>query len=108
MVLDCEQLDWQISDIVGGSIRAYIQDLMFDLCVVPADRIDDQLDPAWNSLEHHDPTTRLIHYTVVPTQPWKVRDNPNGELWMTAFRQAVRDGVVPRDEVEQLVKAGAG
>jgi hypothetical protein len=108
MVLDCEQLDWRISDIVAGLDRgAYTyQDLMFDLCIVPVDRIDDQLDRAWNSLEHHDSTTRLIHYTVVPTQPWKVVDNPNGELWMTAYRQAVRDGVVPRDEVEQMVRSG--
>ena len=108
MVLDCEQLDWRISDIVAGLDRgAYTyQDLMFDLCIVPTGRIDDQLDGAWNSLEHHDSTTRLIHYTVVPTQPWKVLDNPNGELWMTAYRQAVRDGVVPHVEVEQMVRSG--
>jgi hypothetical protein len=48
----------------------------------------------------------LLHYTVVPLQPWRSDDNPHGRLWELAFRDAVRAGAVPWDEVEELVQSG--
>ena len=79
MLLDCERLDWEIDDIVGGldEGRYTYEQLMFELCVVDEDEINDNIPPVWNHLEHYEPgETKLLHYTVVPTQPWKNDKNP--------------------------------
>jgi hypothetical protein len=108
MVLDCEQLSWRIDDIIGALDRGELSypDLMFDMAVVPEDRIDDSICPAWNSLEHIDSDTKLVHFTVVPSQPWKNDRNPLEGRWMTAFEDSVRRGAVPLLEVEELVRSG--
>ena len=79
MMLDCERLDWDIDDIVARMDRGEFtyQDLLFDLCIAPEEHIGDTLPPRWNHLEHYEPgETGLLHYTVVPTQPWKNDENP--------------------------------
>jgi hypothetical protein len=109
MVLDCARLRWDIEEIVRGldEGRYTYQDLMFDLCIVPHDDIDDTLPPEWNHLERHDPgITKLTHYTVVPTQPWKNDENPLKNLWFPAYQEAVAAGAIVPAEVEQLAKAG--
>ncbi len=108
MILDCEHLDWKIDDIVArlDSGALTYEQLLFEMAVVAEERIDGGLDSNWNSLERLDDATRLIHYTVVPTQPWKVVDHPLGHVWMAAYRDAVRDGAVRRVDVERLVRAG--
>lgn len=109
MLLDCERLDWDIEDIVGGldAGRYTYEQLMFDLCVVPPDEINDKLPPEWNHLEHYEPgTTKLLHYTVVPTQPWKNDKNPLRSLWEPAFQEARAAGVVHRDEAFRLARRG--
>ena len=109
MVLDCGRLDWDVAEIVRGldEGRYSYQDLMFELCVVPPERIDTTLPPEWNHLEHYEPgVTRLVHYTIVPTQPWKTADNPRRDLWLAGYRDAVQTGAVPAREVEHLVAKG--
>ena len=108
MVLDCERLDWNVETIVGGldAGRYSYSDLMFELCVAEG-RIADTVPSAWNHLERYEPgSTKLLHYTVVPLQPWRSDDNPLGWLWERAYRDAVRDGAVPWDEVAELVRSG--
>ena len=41
--------------------------------------------------------TKLLHYTVVPTQPWKTDENPNGKIWEDAFVRACAAGYVDAD-----------
>lgn len=108
MLLDCSRLGWDIEQIVGqlddGDLT--YQRLLFDMAIVPDDRIADDLPTAWNSLEQFDETTKLLHYTVVPTQPWLSTENPLQDLWLNAFREAVADRAVLRSEVEHLVADG--
>jgi Glycosyl transferase family 8 len=109
MLLDCERLDWDIEDIVGGlDVRRYTyEELMFDLCVVAPDEINDKVPPEWNHLEHYEPgTTKLLHYTVVPTQPWKNDKNSLRSIWEPAFEEARAAGVVHRDEAFRLARRG--
>ena len=108
-LLDCGRLPWKIDEIVAGldEGRYTYAQLMSDLCVVPPEQVADTIPPEWNDLEHFQPDrTKLLHYTVVPTQPWKNDDNPLGELWMGWYREAVEAGAVPPEEVEALVRAG--
>lgn len=109
MLLDCERLDWDVDRIIDGLDQgefAY-EDLMFDLCIVPPDEIDDRLPPEWNHLERYEPgATKLVHYTVVPTQPWKNDDNPLREVWHEGFRAALADGAIDPSAVKALAAAG--
>ena len=109
MVLDCGALRWDIEEIVADldAGRYTYAELLFRMCIVPPDKIDADLPVAWNHLETYEPgVTRLVHYTVVPTQPWKSHDNPLRQLWMDGYREAVADGAVPPFEVEESVAHG--
>jgi len=109
MLLDCARLDWDIEDIIGGldQGRYTYEQLMFDLCLVQPDEINDEIPPEWNHLEHHEPgKTKLLHYTVVPTQPWKNDKNPLKSLWEPEFEEAREAGVVHRDEAFRLARRG--
>jgi lipopolysaccharide biosynthesis glycosyltransferase len=106
MLLDCGELLWDVDEIVAGldEGRYTYEELMSDLCIVGPDDVANTIPTAWNDLERFDPgETRLLHYTVVPTQPWKNDENPLGELWMEAYREAVAAGAVPPEEVEWMV-----
>ncbi|HEV2124108.1 MAG TPA: hypothetical protein VGW38_15195, partial [Chloroflexota bacterium] len=109
MLLDCGQLEWNVQDIVAGLDRGdyTYEDLMFDLCILPSDKLGTYLPVEWNHLEHYEPgTTKLLHYTVVPTQPWKNSENPLREVWVDGFRQAVSEGAVNAPLVRELVREG--
>ncbi len=108
LVLDCGALDWDATKIVAGldEGRYTYEELVYDLRLVEAEAVHDTIPPEWNHLERFDPTTRLLHYTVVRTQPWKVDKNPLGHLWMTAFAEAMEAGAVPPAEVEDGIAKG--
>jgi hypothetical protein len=109
MMLDCERLDWDIDEIIGGLDRGEYNysDLLFDLCIVPEEEVGDDLPPVWNHLEQYQPgETGLTHYTVVPTQPWKNDENPLREVWEKDFHEALSAQVVAKTEVDRLVRAG--
>ncbi|MGH3079748.1 MAG: hypothetical protein ACRDNH_01250 [Gaiellaceae bacterium] len=109
MMLDCERLDWDVGEIVGGldEGRYDYQQLMFELCVVDPDEINDSIPPEWNHLEHYEPAkTKLLHYTVVPTQPWKNDKNPLRTVWEPEFNEARAAGVVHPQEALRLARRG--
>jgi hypothetical protein len=109
MLLDCERLDWDVERIVGDldAGKYGYRDLMFDLCIVEPDEIGDDIPPVWNHLEHYVPgETRLLHYTNVPTQPWKTDENALKHLWEPAFEEALAAQVVRGPEVQQLALQG--
>lgn len=109
MLLDCDRLNWNVDQIIQGlDEQAYTyQQLMFDLCLVEPHEIEDRIPPEWNCLEWFEPDqTRLLHYTVVPTQPWKNDKNPLASVWMESFRAAFAAGAIPAGEVLDGVQAG--
>ena len=109
MLLDCERLHWDVRDIVRGldEDRYSYQQLMYDMCIVAPDAIDHRLATEWNSLENYEAgKTKNIHYTVVPTQPWKCRTNPHGAVWDQHLAEAIAKGIVTRDDIEIGVEAG--
>lgn len=108
MLLNCEALDWDVSQIVQGlDDGAYgYGDLMGDLCIVPPERQKAGLPYWWNSLEQYDPgRTCLLHYTDMDTQPWVTR-NRNGALWLAALRDALDEGYIARSELDEAVALG--
>jgi glycosyl transferase family 8 len=107
MLLNCEELRWNLADIVAALDRGELtyETLMYDMVV--ARKIRAAIDPSWNSLERYEEgKTGLLHYTDMPTQPWVSTDNPNGALWMRDLRRAVQNGFVSRAFVEEHVRLG--
>ena len=107
MLLDCEKLDWDVEKIVGDldAGKYNYRDLMFDMCLLPEDQIGDDLDPHWNNLETYVPgRTKLLHYTVVPTQPWKNDQNSRREIWEKDYEEAKAAGVIDIAEVQNAIR----
>lgn len=109
MLLDTGRLPWKPDEIVAGldEGRYTYDQLLHDQCLVVPGDIADTIPVEWNSLERYEVgKTRLLHYTVVSTQPWKNGHNPLGHLWMKAFAEAVQVGAVVPEDVEAAVAAG--
>ncbi|MEX2120866.1 MAG: glycosyltransferase [Pirellulales bacterium] len=109
MLLDCSRLDWSVDEVVRGldEKRYDYRRLMFDLCLVEPDEIADRIPPEWNCLEWYEAgKTKLLHYTVVPAQPWKNDDNPLCPIWMAEFREALAAGAIPPEEVQHGLASG--
>jgi lipopolysaccharide biosynthesis glycosyltransferase len=82
MLIDCEKTRWDVREIVAGLDGRYTyEELMYEMCILPESDIRYGVPFAWNSLEHFDLNTRLIHYTDMNTQPWVSPHNPFGRLW---------------------------
>lgn len=109
MLLDCARLDWDVEAIVRGldAGRYTYAQLVSELCIVPPDQIAETIPPDWNRLESFEAgTTKLLHYTIVATQPWKSTDNPLRDVWMAAYRDALRAGAVDPADVLGGIEEG--
>lgn len=109
MLLDCAALDWDI-DVIAAQLEAgayTYSALMADLCIEPPEKIGDTIPAQWNCLEWYEPEeSKNVHFTVVPTQPWKNDENPLAELWESAFRQAVAANAVDEETLRLSVADG--
>lgn len=108
MLLDCGNLDWDVEKIVAGmdEERYDYEELMYDMCILPEEEVKYGVPFEWNSLEHYDPETRLIHYTDVYTQPWTACGNANGYLWFDEVRMMLRNGKLTMDQVQKEIDLG--
>lgn len=107
MLIDCAKARWDVAEIVGGLDGRYsYEDLMHRLCIVPESEIRYAVPFAWNSLEHHDLDTRLIHYTDMDTQPWVSPANRLGWLWLDEVRLMLAAGELVRADLEREIELG--
>lgn len=108
MLLDCERLDWDIERIVAqlDAGEYDYENLIYELCVLAEEDIGYEVPFEWNSLEHFDANTRLIHYTDMGTQPWVSTRNPNAKLWLDEVRQMLRSGLLSMEQVKAEIQAG--
>ena len=101
MLLDCGRLAWDPEAIIAGLETRYTYEaLMQELCILDASEISEDLPVRWNSLEHFDETTCLLHYTDMQTQPWVHAGHPHGHLWANEVRRMLAEGVLARSELE--------
>lgn len=106
MLMNCENLDWDINSIVdqldSGSLT--YEKLMYDFSLA---NFSSNIEPDWNSLElYSKKNTALLHYTDMNTQPWISTNNPLGYLWVKVLRNAVDDGIITRNFLEEEIKKG--
>lgn len=108
MLIDCENLNWDVREIVRGldEERYTYSQLMDEMCIVPEELVGYRVPFEWNSLEHFDESTCLIHYTDMGTQPWVSTRNPNGEVWFSEVRRMLADGALCTEQLQQEIDMG--
>lgn len=107
MMIDCSRAKWDVREVVAGLDGAYTyEELMHQLCILPDDEIRYGVPFHWNSLEHYDHATRLIHYTDMETQPWVSPFNRNGGLWLDEVRLMLETGTMMRSDLGREVELG--
>jgi hypothetical protein len=107
MLIDCERARWDVHAIVAGLDERYTyEDLMYQLCILRESEIRYAVPFAWNSLEHFDQHTRLIHYTDMDTQPWVSALNRHGPRWMEEVRLMLDTGVLGRSDLQTEIDLG--
>jgi len=107
MLIDCARADWDVHRIVGGLDGRYTyEELMYELCILPESEVRYSVPFEWNSLEHYEPETRLIHYTDMDTQPWVNAVNRHGPLWMEEVRLMLDTGALTQTELRTEIDLG--
>jgi lipopolysaccharide biosynthesis glycosyltransferase len=107
MLIDCARAGWDVHEIVGGLDGRYTyEELMYELCILPESEIRYTVPFSWNSLEHFDPETRLIHYTDMDTQPWVSAVNRNGPHWLEEVRLMLDTGALTGTELKTEIDLG--
>lgn len=108
MLLDCDRLSWDIETIVSDmdSGKYGYEELMFDLCILQEEEIKYGVPFEWNSLEHLDSETRLLHYTDMLTQPWVSTRNRLAEPWYQEVRSMLSDGTLSWKEIQAEIDLG--
>lgn len=107
MLIDCARARWNVREIVAGLDGRYTyEQLMYDLCILPEQEVRYGVPFEWNSLEHYDAQTRLIHYTDMHTQPWVDAGNPNGRLWMKEVRLMLETGALGWRDIRHEIERG--
>lgn len=64
------------------------------------------LPTCWNQFDEYDENTKIIHYTSVPTQPWKKPNHPFGHLFLDEMRSAIADKVISLQDILKEVSSG--
>ncbi len=107
MLIDCARARWDVREIVGGLDGRYsYEQLMYELCILPEAEVRYGVPYAWNSLEHYDLETRLLHYTDMNTQPWVSSDNRLGRLWIKEVLLMLETGALSWRDIHREVELG--
>lgn len=107
MVLDCDQCDWTLQALVDGLDGQFCySDLMADLCFLEEREIARTIPADWNRLEKFTPTTGLLHYTIMPTQPWVSARNPLAYLWIDEVRHMIAEDALDPARIKTEIDLG--
>jgi hypothetical protein len=108
MLLNCEQLDWDIEAIVTDfdEGKYNYEQLMYELCILSEDEIKYGVPFEWNSLEYWDKNTRLLHYTDVYTQPWTSVGNKLGSIWFNEVRRMINEKELTIETIQKEIDLG--
>lgn len=108
MILDCSALKWDVNTVIKGlNDNTYdYEQLMYELCILNEDEINYSIPFEWNSLEHYDKETKLIHYTDMGTQPWVSANNSNGFLWFSEVKEMINEGLLSINDLKNEISCG--
>ena len=109
MVLDCDNLSWNVANLVSDLDAGRLSyDGLMTCRSVARTRYD--LPRVWNWLDNcpdaMPSNVALLHYTVTSSQPWVSAGHPMGHLWLNALFAALDEGAFQRSDVEDAVQRG--
>jgi hypothetical protein len=109
MLLDCEQLKhWNLSKwetLINAGIASYKEALWGE----PGSLTHKDfglLPEYWNHLDTFDNTTKNIHYTNVPRQPWKTPGHPFAKIFLKQLKEAIETGEISKEIIQKEIDAG--
>lgn len=107
MLLNCEQLQWDASQLVRQLEAGKWSYEQFVLEMAPAAYKSATLPAGWNDLERYtSKQTALIHYTDMPRQPWLSTANPLCGLWCDVLLRAIAANAISRETVCDAIQRG--
>jgi|694.fasta_scaffold10538_10 lipopolysaccharide biosynthesis glycosyltransferase len=109
MLMDCAKLkNWKVHQwvtLINAGITSY--DMIMGAMPTSLNHKDfGPLDPIWNDLDHFDEKTKVIHYTHVPSQPWKVPGHPYAKAYLHEMKVALEDKIISPEDVQKEIDAG--
>lgn len=103
MLLDCAQLKhWKVHDwvtLINNKFATYRGTLWGDPLGLSYPDFAP-LEEFWNHLDHADGHTKLLHYTDVFHQPWKMAGHPYASLFLSELRLALEEKAISEADVE--------
>ena len=109
MLLDCEKLKaWKIKNwagLINAGMASY-EGIMIGSKRGLNHKDFGALPKEWNSLDEWTPDTKILHYTHVPTQPWKKGGHPFRRPFLLELKAALDDRVITREDVQKEIEAG--
>jgi lipopolysaccharide biosynthesis glycosyltransferase len=109
MLMDCAKLKhWKIHEwvtLVNANIASY-SGIMTGSTQGINHKDFGPLEDYWNHLDHWDETTKIIHYTQVPMQPWKKPGHPFGHVFLKELKSALKDKAISVKDVQREIEAG--
>jgi len=109
MLLDCEKLKhWKIknwSALINAGMGNYEGTMIGSPRGLNANDFGP-LPPLWNRLDNWTEGTLALHYTTVPTQPWKVPGHRYANLFLTELKSALDEKFLTKADVEREIQKG--
>lgn len=107
LLLDCERLKhWNIKEwalLINAGLTSYWGIMSGDPSGINHDDFGP-LDDVWNHFDRYYDSTKIIHYTTVPTQPWKKPGHPYRDLFLKEMKETILAGDLTLDEVRAEIK----
>ena len=107
MLMDCAKLKhWKVKEWVA-LINAGLTSYQGCMGGTPAGMNFGDFGPlpeVWNHFDHYNETTQLIHYTHVPTQPWKKEGHPFRGAFLQELKACLEDGTVTEKDVQREIE----
>jgi len=95
MVIDCSKVNWNPVDLWDILRRGHSYSGFMHLDFMPKKPL--KIPTFWNSLNvYEDATTRLLHYTREPRQPWYKPGHALAHFWEAELVKAISAGAISK------------
>lgn len=110
MLIDCARARFDLVQVLGEIDRGLYSMEQFMRLEPPYLRQHPlaiaPMDGGWNSFDTRDEHTRLVHFTNLRTQPWRVPGHPLAPLWRAAFGEARQAGLITERDIRRALSLG--
>ncbi len=109
MLMACDRLkQWKINQwatLINADIAPYDATMM----ARPSGLCHQEfgpLEPQWNDLDRWSEQTKILHYTHVPSQPWKKPGHPFAFVFLKEMQATLNKHLITIEEVKKEIDKG--